>query len=206
MKPVMCEKNLVFKFDNNKAYAILAYLLKKLGGEYDYLALLKIAFFSDRYHIRNYARPVSNDQYYALQFGPVPSRLKNILDSQFANPGWKIFDVNGYKFSLKRSKINLDEFSKSDILAMDFAIEHFGSIGKNRPFKLAGITHAYPEWDKFKKTFLNDPSKGEKMNYLDFLENADPNHFEFKKYKFKDPFEPLSRKERLELKEEILDK
>jgi hypothetical protein len=184
---------------------MLSYLLKNLGGQYNYISLLKIAFFTDRYHIRNYARPVSNDQYYALQFGPVPSRLKNILDNQFANPR-NVFDINGYDFSPKKSKINLDEFSNSDITAMDFAIKHFGSIGKNKPFKLAGITHAYPEWDRFKKIFLNDPSKSEKMNYLDFLEDADPNHSEFIKYKFTDPFASLSKKERLEIKEEIIDK
>jgi len=46
------------------------------------MALLKLAFFADRYHLRNYARPISGDIYYAMKLGPVPSALKDIIDVQ----------------------------------------------------------------------------------------------------------------------------
>ncbi|MGH7497077.1 MAG: Panacea domain-containing protein [bacterium] len=54
--------------------------LDQVAGRYNYMALLKLVFFADRYHIRNYARPVSCDEYYALKLGPVPSNLKDIVD------------------------------------------------------------------------------------------------------------------------------
>ena len=41
------------------------------------------------------------------------------------------------------------------------------------------------------------------MNYLDFLNNAHPNHIEFNKLNFTDPFIPLTESEKEDLIEEI---
>jgi hypothetical protein len=214
MEKIINKKNVLqmpilrFEFDSDKGVAMLKYLLNKMGGVYNYMALLKLAFFSDRYHIRNFARPVSNDRYFALKFGPMPSGLGDLItvasfyDEDFTN-------IDKYTLSLKDNKIDMDEFSKSDILAMDFAIEHFGNLGKGNVFNLANLTHAYPEWDKYKTTFSNNSNssrKKETMNYLDFLLNANPNHPEFKKLHFIDPFVPLTKEQIENIRQEMINR
>jgi hypothetical protein len=197
-----------FEFDSDKGLAMLKYLLDKMGGVYNYMALLKLAFFSDRYHIRNFARPVSNDRYFALKFGPMPTRLKDIMDV-VCYYGEDFTNIDAYRISLKDRKIDLSQFSKSDILAMDFAVEHFGQLGLGNVFNLANLTHAYPEWDKYRATFSNNSNssrKKEKMNYLDFLKNANPKHAEFKKLHFKDPFDILTDEQIKNISEELINR
>jgi hypothetical protein len=196
-----------FDFNTEKGIALLYTLLQKVGGKYNYMALLKLAFFADRYHIRNYARPISGDNYYAMKLGPVPSALKDIIEVQTFF-GENIVSVSDSKYDIKLTaeKIDMDQFSASDIEAINFSFEYFGNIGKSKnPFEIANLTHAYPEWEKYKNTFQNNPSNREDMNYLDFLQNAPPNHIEFRKLNFRDPFIPLTESERRDLVEEILE-
>lgn len=77
-----------FRFILEKGTAMLQYLLKRVGGEYNYMSLLKLAFFADRFHVRQHARPVSMDEYYAFKYGVAGSQLKNILlePEIFINP------------------------------------------------------------------------------------------------------------------------
>jgi uncharacterized phage-associated protein len=194
-----------FNFELSKGIAMLEYLLKLTGGEYNYMALLKLAFFADRYHLRTYARPVSGDEYFALKLGPVPSRMKDII-SELDSYRTHIKHNGRYDVYLQRGQIKKDEFSESDIEAMNFAFEYFGEIGKKDEFRLANITHAYPEWEKYREIFTMNPNGREKMNYLDFLQNADPENPIFKKNHFTDPFTQLNRTEVHLLKEELLER
>jgi uncharacterized phage-associated protein len=194
-----------FNFNPEKGIAFLETLIQKVGGEYNYMALLKLAFFADRYHLRNYARPISGDIYYAMKLGPVPSALKDIIDVQtFYGENIQIKTGSQYCVELKSEIIDTDQFSNSDIEAIDFAVKEFGEIGKN-PFAIANLTHAYPEWDRYKDIFVNSSNTRENMDYLDFLQNASPNHVEFRKLNFCDPFIPLTESERQDLIDEILE-
>ena len=191
-----------FDFNSKKGIVFLEYLLDAIGKAYNYMSLLKLAFFADRYHIRNYGRPVSGDIYYAMKLGPVPSKLKDIIDVQgFYSEN--IIKTFPYIVELQHSNIDKTLLSKSDIEAIEFSISNFSKIGE-KPFDIANLTHAYPEWEKYRDHF-NDNNMNNRfdMDYLDFLKNAAPNHIEFKRLKFTDPFLPLTDSEKQDLIEEI---
>lgn len=69
--------NTGFHFAYKKAAQTLNYFAIKNGGEIDKLHALKLVFFADRYHLRKYGRPITNDQYWAMRFGPVASGVKD---------------------------------------------------------------------------------------------------------------------------------
>jgi uncharacterized phage-associated protein len=194
-----------FSYDPKKGLAMLEYLLKLVGGSYNQMALLKLAFFADRYHVRHYARPVSSDEYYALKLGPIPSNLRDIISTERYYPENVSF-INDHEVALKSKAIDVDQFSKSDIEAMSFAVEKFAAIGRKNEFYLANLTHAYPEWDKYRKRFEESPLGREDMDYKDFLLNADPNHVEFTKLKFNDPFPLLTPQEQEDVLTEMIDR
>lgn len=182
---------------------MLSYLLWKLGGRWNYMALLKLAFFADRYHIRNYARPVSLDEYFAMKLGPVPSNLLNtIILQEFLGKEFTIADGHDVRLN-DLTKASFDELSESDIEALDFAIAQFAKLGQRNEFDLAELTHAYPEWDRYKERFEINPNGREDIDYTDFLLNADPNHVVFKRFDFRDPYPPLSELEREDVLEEM---
>lgn len=194
-----------FPYDPPKGLAMLRHLLKLVGGRYNQMALLKLAFFADRYHLRSYGRPVSLDEYYALKLGPIPSNLRDILETEKYLPE-KFRFVDDYVVELKATGSELDQFSRSDLEAMQFAVDHFAELGKRNEFILANLTHAYPEWDKYKNRFAEFSHGREEMDYKDFLFNADPQHPEFKKLPFQDPFPPLSPAERDDILTEMIDR
>lgn len=183
---------------------MLEHLLNRVGGTYNYMALLKLAFFADRYHVRNHARPVSMDTYYAFRYGPAGSMLKNILleyqDMFDAAP--PIVKV-GYDVKLipgRAEKVDLDQFSKSDLKAMEFSLQHFSGAGG--PFTISDITHAYPEWAQY-AALLQTRKTPHRINYEDFLKEPEGDNPIFKKLGFVDPFKKLSDEEREFLTQEM---
>ena len=181
-----------FPFSQEKGNSMLEYLLNKCGRKYNYMALVKLAFFADRYHIRNYARPISFDKYVAMKFGAVPSNLLNcILFESYEQKNMRI--IPPYEVELIDEPTNMKELSETDIEALDFSIKNFSPIGKRNQFDIANLTHAYPEWDRYRERFLKYQDGREDMYYEDFLLNANPDHEEFKKLNITDPFPPLSQ-------------
>jgi hypothetical protein len=191
-----------FPYDPNKGLAMLEYLLELVGGKYNQMALLKLAFFADRYHVRNYARPVSADEYYALKLGPIPSNLRDIIETERYYPDVIHFQSE-HDVELRSRDIDLTCFSKSDVEAMKFSVDRFAIFGEKNEFDLANLTHAYPEWDKYRDRFLANSRGREEMDYADFLKNADTNHEEFLRLSFQDPFQPLSNEEQEDILAEM---
>jgi uncharacterized phage-associated protein len=46
----------------------------------------KILFFADREHLLDYGRPITGDRYVAMEHGPVPSAIRDILKADSDSP------------------------------------------------------------------------------------------------------------------------
>ncbi len=135
---------------------------------------IKLTFLADRYHLRKYGRLITNDNYFAMQYGPVPSGTKDICDlTDFLSQTEKeyasqfISKKNQYTLVSNHS-VDLNVLSKSDIEALTFSWEKFGDMNE---FSLSKITHEYPEWKKHEKEL--EFNTRFKMNLYDFLLDPD---------------------------------
>ena len=72
--------NTGFHFAYKKAAQAINCFAIQNGGEIDKLHALKLVFFADRFHLRKYGRPITNDQYWAMRFGPVASGVKDLFE------------------------------------------------------------------------------------------------------------------------------
>lgn len=162
--------HLTFKYE--AATQALNYFAGKAGGTLNKLKALKLIFFADRYHVRKYGRPVTGDEYLAMQYGPVASSVKDIAEmSSFLDP--KVADyakhfvmpVNKLTFRTIAA-VDTDQLSESDIEALDFSWNNFSSYGQ---FELAEITHAYPEWQRHESALKHLAHV--RMDYTDFLDD-----------------------------------
>lgn len=153
----------------------LYYIGTRLDRDIDKLTALKLIFFADRYHLRKYSRMITNDIYFAMEFGPVASNVKDILAfSFFALDEQKYSEqflqkVDGQSYRSLINDIQLDMLSETDKEALDFAIDKFGN---KRPFDLVEETHKYPEWKRYEHT-LSDKLKRENIVMSDFFEPSD---------------------------------
>ena len=175
-------QKIVFPFDERKTLAVAQHLLKRLGNKTNYMYLLKLIFFADRYHIRKYLRPATGDRYFAMHFGSVASYLYDLFKGQVTSP--IIVPIGNFTVELREEDASLEkELSPSDIEAIDFSMSNFASRGE---FDLSKISHAYPEWKRRNeegKLVLND------MSYLDFFDNPDLNDPNLAPLSNQDPFQ-----------------
>lgn len=165
--------------DSEVILQALYYIGKKIDRPVDKITALKIIYFADRYHLRKYARMITDDKYYAMEFGPVASFTKDVLvqndftcsekDKEYIK---SFIKINKDQYTPVPKELDLDMLSESDTEALDFAIEKiFKSYCKENKWKMKDLTHQYPEWKKFEKTIESGDAKREDMDIRDFFDN-----------------------------------
>ncbi len=132
-------------------------------------------WLSDRLHIRKYGRFITNDVYFALPHGPVPSTTRDILEANpFLNPieleySSRYIEVhNKYDF-ISINAPDLNVFSDSDIEVIKKIFEVYNACDQ---FRLSEISHVFPEWKKYDSAFSKGIASRFVIDYLDFFENC----------------------------------
>jgi len=180
-------------------------------SKYNIMYLLKLLYFSDRYHLRHFGFTASGDEYRAMKYGPVAMAAFDILKGKSpisANSAeTSLIDKSVSSISEYECQINKqeeDELSKSFKESLDFSIKTFG---KYEQFALSNITHLYPEWKKHEKNLKTENSIV--MNFADFFDNPDPDSIDrlkklgIKKDPFKEPDKEFLKLLRNDLNENV---
>ena len=151
------------------------FLLSKIGPT-DKLKLVKLIYFADKYHVIKYGRTITNDEYWAMDHGPVRSNVRDVLefnDFTMSKSERKFASKLIYKISKNRFKKNnlkrpysYNYLSKTDIEALNFVISKFGSM---RTWDIRDYSHAYPEWAQYKEMFKNNEIRREKIQTDDLI-------------------------------------
>lgn len=159
-----------------KLKSAFLYILNKQRS-IDQFHVFKILYFADRDHLAKYGRRIINDTFHALENGPVPSNLYNVvkfknghLDSPiFFNDGlfkpildsFETGSEDAYYYLSAKEKPDLDELSKSDIECIDEAFSKYRDIDM---YELSKMSHD-SAWDKAWNKKRSSP--------LDFLDMAE---------------------------------
>lgn len=156
-----------YPFDREKALECVLYLASKLA-EPDLQNISKLLYFADKRHLDMHGRLLYGEQYRAMEYGPVPSKiygvLKDVGDTESGSPdiatlvenARESLSVEGYSIRPLREADTL-EFSDSDQECMDWAIEEYGTSSFD---ELSGLGHAEEAW---KQTERNAPITVEAM-------------------------------------------
>src|SRR5947208_1621904 len=91
-----------FHFHFDKALQAAGVLLDADGGRMEYIRLLKLLYIADRELLGATGRTLTGDRAYALDHGPVLSRVYDTIKGQTADAGrWSQFvHKDGYKVVL----------------------------------------------------------------------------------------------------------
>jgi uncharacterized phage-associated protein len=188
---------LEFKVNYEKCTQALNFFAYKAGGQINKMKALKLVFFADRYHVRKYGRLLTNDSYVAMEHGPVPSKTKDIAESNdyleeaIKEYSQEFVDPINNLVICSINTVDENVFSESDLEALNFAWDTFGHLDQ---FQLRDITHYYPEWYKFKDKLPYGACYS--MDILDFLN--DPKGDNNKCYE-------LSEDEKKEIREHLIE-
>ncbi len=152
-----------------------------------YMSMIKLVFFAERFHIRNFGFPLTGDMYYAMKHGPVPSVVKNVINKEYLHMGFisekqrelietsvvlKDRNQNDKLASFSIKNKSYFDLSKSASASIEFTLINFGSFDQK---KLIDITHAYPEWTRYKELFKTDSTNilRQDIFFEDFFKNPD---------------------------------
>lgn len=121
-----------FTFDIDVALEAILYIANRVNSP-TFHKISKLMYFADRKHLEEYGRFICGDSYVAMQHGPVPSGIYDILKSvRFSGCECHTemlkgaFAVDEYTVKPLRNA-NCDYFSDSDLACLDWAIEKFGN-------------------------------------------------------------------------------
>jgi len=109
-----------FSLNKDKAVNSLLFVVHKLIKA-DKHKTYKILYFADQKHLVKYGRPIMGDTYFKLEFGPVPSFVKNIVDENIHGLEEVVAVYHQYYIKALKEP-DLDLLSESDIECLNEAI------------------------------------------------------------------------------------
>lgn len=157
--------------DTGSIIEAVCYTLEKIGGKATKMKILKLIFLADKYHLVNYGRTVTGDEYFAMKDGPVGSTVKDVLefnDISLSDDEYELaaqyfnIDSDNKTISIKQAipSSELKSLSETDIEAMDHAVNNFGHL---EAWQLRDLTHKYPEWKQYEDMFSKKAIKRERI-------------------------------------------
>ncbi|MFA6522344.1 MAG: Panacea domain-containing protein [Patescibacteria group bacterium] len=165
----------VIEFDHEKATQALNFFARKEGGSISKLKVIKLIWLVDRYHLRKYGRPVTNDTYFAIELGPVGSTVKDLAEySDFLAEEERTYldrfltcnrEANTVT---SKDEIDRDVLSDSDQEALETIYAHFGKLSQA---SLVRLSHEYPEWKKYESQLESGGASRVEMKLVDFFSN-----------------------------------
>lgn len=183
-------------FAHRKATQALNFFARQENGRINKLKALKLIYFADRYHLRLYGRPITNDRYLAMKFGPVASSCKDLAEmSEFLgeeerNYAERFLTPDGHDYE-SIEEVERCEFSETDLEALAFAWREYGKLDK---YKLVDATHLFPEWKRHEARLSSGCESRVPMHYPDFIENPEAGT---------DPLPPLSPEDQEDIKAQL---
>ena len=150
--------------------------------------LMKLLFFVDKYHLKEYSKPVFYDKYFKLPFGPVPSLTLNIIDSlnEIENTDLDTYSKafskhiqlkeTTFNSNVKRLEFEIikpfdnDYFSKSELEIMDIVIKQFKNMNAN---EISEYSHTLPEYQNTPLNEIIDYSQmsDDNSEFIEFIES-----------------------------------
>ena len=122
------------QFDKEKSLNALLYVANRVQRK-DFQKIFKIIYFADRQHLADWGRPITGDTYIAMEAGPVPSRLYDMLkivrgDSYLPDTEGlgKYFQVENWMYVRPLQDADLNKLSANEQEAMSEAIEKYAAL------------------------------------------------------------------------------
>jgi len=122
------------QFDKIKALNALLYVANRVQRK-DFHKIFKIIYFADRQHLADWGRPITGDTYIAMEAGPVPSRMYDMLkivrgDSYHSDTEGlgRYFSVTHWMYVSPHQDADLKKLSSTEREVLDTAIAQYAPL------------------------------------------------------------------------------
>jgi len=133
-------------FDRDKALEAILFIAKSLSNP-TFHSISKMLYLSDKLHLQEYGRLICGDRYIAMEYGPVPSAIYNMMKvaakKESIDVDWdemiqESLAINRGRDVIPKRDCDMDMLAESEIECIRKAIAEYG----NKSFgELTDITH-----------------------------------------------------------------
>lgn len=162
------------KPDYKKIIQALNYITELAGGKVNYMKALKLLYFSDRLHLREYGRLITDDNLIAMKNGTLGSQAKDIIKMNEFMPH-VVYEYVEDKlkrdnYFIEVNSTERDNLSETDIECLN---EVFTALGQKAEFELANLTHELPEWEKHQYAIEKEGKRVVDLDILDLFKSSE---------------------------------
>lgn len=122
------------QFDRTKALNALLYVANRVQRK-DFHKIFKIIYFADRQHLADWGKPITGDTYIAMEAGPVPSRMYDMMkivrgDSYLPDTEGlsKFFVIENWMYVKPLVDADLNKLSRNEQEALDDSIAKYSAL------------------------------------------------------------------------------
>ena len=140
-----------FPFNERKAAAAAAHLLRLAGGSMPYLELIKLLYFADRESLDLYGQPITGDRYVNMQHGPVLSAVYDLIKRSVfgakppAGP-WGVAIAGSGRYAVRLAgEPEITALSSAELALLE---KVFKERRQRDRWETRDASHALPEWAK----------------------------------------------------------
>lgn len=112
------------------ALAALLYIAKQLSNP-DFHKVCKLLYLADKLHLSEYGRFITNDNYKAYPYGPLPTEVYAVLKQERADMtqrfGFRVDTDDAKPRVIALQDPDMDQLSASDLETLDATIAAYGS-------------------------------------------------------------------------------
>lgn len=119
------------RFEQQKIIQTVLYILNKTGG-IDYYHIFKILYFAESKHLAKWGQRIISDDFYALDYGPVPTHLYDAVKGNDTSHPYLVDQLQAStafagndapNVLLPKEPVNMNYISESEREALDESIE-----------------------------------------------------------------------------------
>ena len=122
------------QFNKSKALNALLYVANRVQRK-DFHKIFKIVYFADRQHLADWGRPITGDTYIAMDAGPVPSRMYDMLkivrgDSYLSDQEGlsNYFRIDSWMYVTPLQDADLSKLSKTELEVLEESMKKYGAL------------------------------------------------------------------------------
>lgn len=139
-----------YRINYEKAIETIVWLANEKPG-IDIYRVAKVLFYADKKHVNRYARPITGDTYIHMDYGPLPSGVRDLItENDWLSPDYLdlvrnslIIQKSTYLKIAALRKPNMEYLSGTDIECLKESLREYG----DKPFDyLKRLTHNERCW------------------------------------------------------------
>lgn len=163
-----------FKFSEEKALEALCWIARQWPDITPFY-VAKVLFYAEKAHINAYGRPIIADTFIRMNYGPVPSTIRDFIEGNylFASNAEEVTATISVDATGRYPKVRalrdarLDLLSESDVECLRDALSMCRPMGFAA---LSDMTHLERAW--------LDAEPNQPMDYADFIDDDNPHRDE----------------------------